>query len=353
MAMSPEEMTFLAEKVREVYLNLEYDILKMIARKTSQGIDAPNWQQEKLAELQQVLREISRLIEDAEKASSQISRGIIEEAYLAGIMSAESDYIKAYGNLGTFLSTNINNVNNVAIANIVAEANGLMQTMNVQILRKSQDAYRKVVADTSTKIIGGNLTKRQALKESLDEFANQGITGFTDRAGRNWNLASYSDMALRTAVGRSAMQGHESRITQLGEDLVIVSNHPDECPVCRPYEGKVYSLSGVSTKYPPLSVAKAGGLFHPNCGHVSTLYVEGFTKPFPQMIGKKSNYEEKQQQRSIERDIRKWKRREAVATNQQDRLIAQNKVKEKQAKMREFIKQTGRKRKYDREQINL
>jgi hypothetical protein len=353
MAMSPDKMTFLAEKVREVYLNLEYDILKMIARKTSQGIDAPNWQQNKLADLQKVLRDINTLIEDAEKASSQLTKGIIEESYFAGIKSAEADYINAYGNLGTFLATNTSVVNNIAITSIVAEANGLLKGMNVQILRKANDAYRKVVADTSIKIVGGVLTKRQAIKQSLNEFANMGISGFTDKAGRSWNLASYSDMALRTAVGRSAMVGHETRLTQLGEDLVIVSNHPDECPVCQPYEGKVYSLSGVSTKYPPLAQARAGGLFHPNCGHVSTLYVEGFTKPFPQMIGKKSNYEQKQNQRAIERDIRKWKRREAVATDSQSQMIAQNKIKEKQLQMRNFIKETGRKRRYDREQINL
>jgi hypothetical protein len=148
------------------------------------------------------------------------------------------------------------------------------------------------------------------------------------------------------------MSGHETRIKELDEDLVIVSNHPDECPLCRPYEGKIYSLSGTSEKYPPLSVAKQGGLFHPNCGHVATMYVEGYSSNQPKLLGSPTDYQEKQKQRYYEREIRKWKRREAVATTPQEKQQAQNKVKEKQQQMRDFIKQTGRRRKYDREQIN-
>lgn len=353
MAMSPDQMTFLAEKVREVYLELEYDIMQMISKKLSKNIDAPNWQQIKLTELQQILREIDILIADAQKASANISQNIIEQSYMAGFESAESDYIEAYGNLGAFLATNTSNINNIAISALVAETNNLLSSTQTLMLRKANDSYRQIIANTSTKIIAGVLTRRQALQESLNEFANQGISGFVDRAGRNWNIASYSDMALRTAIGKASMAGHENRITQLGEDLVIVSNHPDECPICRPYEGKIYSISGTSNEYPPLSIARAGGLFHPNCSHVATLYVEGFTEKEAKTIGTPTNYEEKQKQRYYEREIRKWKRREAVAITDQEKLIAQNKIKEKQKQMRDFIKQTGRKRRYDREQINL
>ncbi len=353
MAMSPEQMTFLAEKVREVYLELEYDILKMIAKKTNQGIDAPDWQQRKLSQIQEMLREINERIAEAEIASAKITQDVIEQSFIAGIKSAESDYIQAYGSLATFLSTNMNEINNVAITNLIAETNGLLKGMNAQILRKANDSYRQIIANTSSKVIAGTITKRQAIKESLDQFANQGISGFVDRAGRNWNLASYSDMAVRTAVGRASMAGHESRITQLGEDLLIVSYHPHSCKVCDSYEGKVLSISGVSPKYQSLAQAKSNGLFHANCGHVATMYVEGFTKPIEPIKKIPNRYDEKQKQRALERDVRQWKRREAVATDDQSRMIAQNKIKEKQKQLRDLVKANDFKRRYDRESINL
>jgi hypothetical protein len=353
MAISPEQMTYLAEKVREVYLGLEYDILKMIAKKTSEGIDAPDWQQRKLSEIQIVLREIEKLIADAENASAKLTQDIIEESFMSGIKSAENDYIKAFGSLSAFFGTNMNEINNIAITSLIAETNNLIKSMNTQILRKANDSYRQVVSNTSTKVIGGVLTKRQAIKESLNEFADKGISGFVDRAGRNWNLASYTDMALRTSIGRASMVGHETRLTQLNQDLVIVSYHPHSCKLCDSYEGKVLSISGISTKYPSLAQAKSNGLFHANCGHVATLYVEGFTKPVEPVKKIENKYDEKQKQRALERDVRRWKRMEAVASDEQSRMIAQNKIKEKQKQLRDIVKENDFKRRYDREQINL
>jgi hypothetical protein len=325
----------------------------MIAKKTSQGIDAPDWQQRKLSQIQEMLREINDRIAEAEIASAKITKDVIEQSFIAGIQSAENDYVKAYGSLSAFLSTNMNEINNVAITNLISDTNNLLKSMNGQILRKANDSYRQIISNTASKVLGGTITKRQAIKESLEQFANQGISGFVDKAGRNWNLSSYSDMALRTAVGKASMSGHQTRLEQLGEDLVIVSYHPHSCSVCDSYEGKVFSMSGVNSKYPPLSNAKANGLFHPNCGHQATLYVEGFTKPMEPIKKIPNRYDEKQKQRALERDVRKWKRREAVATDDKSRMVAQNKIKEKQKELRDIVKQNDFKRRYDRESINL
>ena len=62
-----------------------------------------------------------------------------------------------------------------------------------------------------------------------------------------------------------------------------------------------------------LSSAIRGGLFHPNCRHTMSLYIDGVTKippPIPaEQIRKQRELEQKQ--RVMERKIRKLKRLEA------------------------------------------
>ena len=65
-------------------------------------------------------------------------------------------------------------------------------------------------------------------------------------------------------------------------------------------------------------------------------------------------YQESQQQRALERSIREAKRKQAAfkAAGLNDAASEMEiKIKDRQAAMREFIKETGRTRRYDREAI--
>jgi hypothetical protein len=362
MTISPQDAEKLADGLRTTFSNLEGILLERIARRLGSGTASPSWRDDKLAQVQALKNEISELVEQFTKGMDGYIEKGIKKAFEMGKNGADMDIIEAQRqgydgqavrNLQTATMTTVAPLNTLAVSALVAEAVGAIDGMKFNILRKSEDAYRQVIARTATSVIAGTETKLQAVQRAINEFADAGITGFVDKAGRNWNIGSYSDMAVRTAVGRAAMAGHELRLGELEHDLVIVSQHPDECPLCRQYEGKIFSLKGTSEKYPPLAVAKAGGLFHCNCGHVATAYFEGFTSPMPEKIGKPTDYEEKQKQRAIERQIRKWKNREAVAITPQERAKAEARRKEWQLAMREFIKDTGRRRKPEREVINF
>lgn len=41
-------------------------------------------------------------------------------------------------------------------------------------------------------------------------------------------------MAVRTSIARAAIEAHTRTLTEAGLDLVIVSDAPRECPLCRP-----------------------------------------------------------------------------------------------------------------------
>lgn len=213
------------------------------------------------------------------------------------------------------------------------------------------DAYREIIAETSVQVSAGVETRIKAAQEALNKFADIGITSFIDRAGRRWEMATYAEVATRTTTGLAAIQGHIDRQTDLGRDLVIISDHSNECPLCRPWEGKILSISGNDPNYPSLSSAKEAGLFHPNCRHNLTGYIPGLTKveePKPNPKG----YERTQQQRYNERQIRKYKRRIAVALSDEEKQRAQAKVRHWQSQQRDLLADTDLRRKYNREGLN-
>src|SRR5690606_27572451 len=114
---------------------------------------------------------------------------------------------------------------------------------HANVLRHVIDVYRATIAQASALSIAGGVTRRQASQDAYQRFVDQGVASFTDSRGRTWRLSSYVEMAVRTVTQRAAVQGQTDRLQSLGLDLVIVSNSPRECPRCRPWEGKVLSIS--------------------------------------------------------------------------------------------------------------
>ena len=43
--------------------------------------------------------------------------------------------------------------------------------------------------------------------------------------------------------------------------------------MCKPWNGRIVSLTGATTDYPTMTQAEADGLFHPNCRHAFSLYI--------------------------------------------------------------------------------
>ena len=98
------------------------------------------------------------------------------------------------------------------------------------------------------------------------------VKGFTDKGGRRWDLAVYARMCARTTAAQAMSEATINRLLDEGEDLVQVSSHPHPEDACSPYEGRVYSVSGKSRRYPKLREMPP---FHPNCKHRLRPYPAG------------------------------------------------------------------------------
>src|ERR1700735_1856914 len=148
--------------------------------------------------------------------------------------------------------------------------------------RDVPDAHKAAVQAA----MGEKMSRLKQAQKVMDDLASQGITGFTDRAGRNWSLSAYAEMATRTAQSRLTLQNQLKLMPPAGVSLVIVDEPSMEapCPRCRPWVGKVLSLTpftaGSSSTITDangvtrteqiagtLAEAVSAGLLHPNCEH--------------------------------------------------------------------------------------
>jgi Phage minor capsid protein 2 len=207
---------------------------------------------------------------------------------------------------------------------------------------------REVVRAGADDVRGGRSTRRAASQQVLNRLVGQGVVGFRDSAGRNWSLTSYAEMAVRTEVQAQALSAGEETIKALGLTQVVVSDSPRECPLCRPFEGKVLNLEGTGPG--TLAYARAKGFQHPNCTHSYSAFIPGVTK-LRKAEANPDGYEAKQEQRRIERKIREWKRAEILALDPSVRARASANVKTWQARLRRHVKDNGLKRLPGRESV--
>lgn len=203
----------------------------------------------------------------------------------------------------------------------------------------------------------GGMTLRQATDEATKDFLAQGINCVEYANGRRVNIASYAEMALRACSTRAMLMGEARQRERLGLDTVLVSQYGACSDTCLPWQGLVYiddvfqdyhgprggsfGVSRNGQQYMFLSVAIRGGLFHPNCRHTVSTWIEGVsTMPKqipPEQIEKVNKLE--RQQRKLELEIRKAKREAAGLTDEDAQKAANARVREKQAKLRKFIRE--------------
>ncbi len=219
-----------------------------------------------------------------------------------------------------------------------------------------------------SEIVSGGMDYQSAMRRAVRALSQNGIASITYPTG--W--VDYLDVAFRramlTGVNQTAAEIQLANATQMGADLVETTAHPGARPSHMGWQGRVFSLSGTHPTYPAfLSATGYGtgpGLCGWNCRHSFFPYFEGLSDPaysadkLREYNNKKVTYNGKemslydatQEQRRIERHIRKWKR-EASAMDAAglDNSAARDKVRYWQARQRDFIDQTGLRRDYFRE----
>ena len=213
------------------------------------------------------------------------------------------------------------------------------------VWRRMDDIYRRTIYRAEMNMAAGAKTLDQAVDMATKEFLDAGINCIEYKNGRRVNIASYAEMALRTASQRAVLLGEGKKRDEWRIHTVVVSAHANTCPLCAPWQGKVlvddvfcHGTADESKElgYPLLSTVMKAGLLHPNCRHTISTYFPGITK-LPEIPDKDKaigTYNAEQQQRALERKIRMWKRKAEGSLSPENVSYANDKVGKYQEELR-------------------
>ena len=221
---------------------------------------------------------------------------------------------------------------------------GKLETLYQGMLKGMGQKYIEIVNVATAKHALG-YSGRKAMDEIVQNWIGSGLPLIQDRGGRQWTAEAYAQTLVRSTSNEMAFQAQMDYCTENDEDLVEVSSHLGARPLCEADQGKVYSLSGTSTKYPPFSSTSYGepaGLFGVNCRHTMAPFRDGMEKTW-EPYGKRENrkvYEESQEQRRLEREVRKAKKAGLA-----------ERVRQKEQVLQEYVTMTDRRRETGRERV--
>lgn len=344
--MTAREIAALFESLElQLVASLKRNLTRHLAQETDEDRQWPAWQALKLRELSRFRRETSAIAKEYAPQIDAQTRAMLQRQF------AEAD-----GSERAFFG-----VNGKKLEALLNEVTHSEERVQKAALRYMDDVYRKTILRANAAFQAGGVTLQQATDMAVQDFLARGITCVRYSNGRRVNIATYAEMALRTSNTRAALLGDAQKRERLGIDTVLVSQYGECSNTCLPWQGLVYiddvwqpyagphtlgGTYGVSRngrQYPLLSVAMRGGLFHPNCRHTLTTWIEGVSKR-PVMMDKaeverRSKLETRQ--RALERKVRECKRLLAGTVEEQRATVYAKRLRAAQAKVREFVARNG------------
>lgn len=326
------------------------------------------WQAIKLQNLQKFRQENRQIMQEYSDKIDADTRQLMTEQFREGEQEAEA--VAGAEPAASVPDVHFFGVNTPKMERLMQDVVQVEQTAETAALRTMDDVYRRTVNRAQLAMAAGETTLTKAIDMAVREFLEKGLNSIVYRDGRHVDIADYVRMVLRTTSTRAQLQGKSKRFAELGYDTVLISQYGGCSETCEPWQGRAYiddvftiwngEINGDSGKsmycgkwFPLLSSAIRGGLFHPNCRHTMSLYIDGVTKippPIPaEQIRKQRELEQKQ--RVMERKIRKLKRLEAGTQDPQAVKEYGGKARAAQQELKVFVDEHRDvlKRDYERE----
>lgn len=251
-------MKDLAKEMMDAYHNSYNQIFKTIIRNMRDNKFTDYSRQKALLEhISAILKKYKLNTKDIlEEALPNLSEKAVEEA-LEQLPDANKHATKWHSKF-----------NESYVKQAIEETYSSVAGMTDKMLLDSKQMIRKTVSDVMRVASIQGKTRAQVYRDTkADILSKDPEFSFVDNANRKWHTNSYLEMLSKTIVQDVQRESYLNTLANEEHDLVKVSSHNTKCPKCRPYEGKILSVSGLDKKYDSLESAKANGLFHPNCKH--------------------------------------------------------------------------------------
>ena len=380
--LSPDYYESCADDVIRLYEQLEDDIISDVVRrimKTGKITETAKHQLEQLQETGLLYDEILSEIAKRTDTTENHVKALFEDA---GVETVKIDN-KVYRENGlTPVDIRRSPAMRQTLEAGYRKTLGDMKNLTLTTANTSQTAYINACNQAYMQITSGAFSYQEAIRQAVQKTAQDGVkvlypSGHTERI----------DVAVRravlTGVGQTCREIGMMNAEECGCDLMEITAHSGARPDHAKWQGKIVSLSGKKgyLSKSDIGYGTGNGFGGWNCRHDWYPFFKGYSKRnYSAKDLKKldernieyngklySQYEISQIQRRYEREIRSAKREQSafeVAVEEaddpellqvmQDSLnYAKSLVRDRQAKMRDFIRQTGQNRDYFREQNYL
>lgn len=324
-------------------------MLATVARRLAQGITEQGWAEKKARQTLAVRDELDGIGSRLHEQTPTMVTRALDQAYDMG------------RNLGSVDETGpVPLGSRPSVVQRLAERFvGQLHGAHVPVIRAHQDLYQRATTETEMLMQTGTMVRRDAIAQTVDRLVTEGRDRFTDDSGRSWHLDTYARMAGRSIAGQAAIQGELDEMQAEGRDIILVSDSPRECNLCRRWESKLLSITGASmgethedrTVDYLVETAIAAGLAHPNCTHNLSPFIPGLTDIEPAKANPEG-YEQQQELRRLERRARELKRRKNAADEFGDtatRRKLDTQIKANSARIKQHTAASGQLRRRDRE----
>lgn len=380
-----------AEPIDMLYQDLEEVLMRNIIRHLrdyDQPIDSDEWLIKKLAEIGKLNQENLQLIARYSGLSQTAALRMLEAVAESVLGEVEPCFRHVVRDGLTDVAMAAEKSRNVkqVMKGLREQAKKTLNLCNTTMLYKAKDAYQELVQTTAEKaqeyldlmnrgaaeVVTGAQSRQQVLRQTIRRFNDKGIPAFVDRAGRNWTPEAYVNMAMRTTAGSVADQIQEARCRDYGINLVQIDSHPGARPKCAKDQGKIFDLNngegettdlhGKKIRYYPWNSSSYGepdGILGINCGHHRWPFIPGVNAqryfPTEDMDTNNRLYRQIQNQRALEREVRRQKRECMLFDELGDEEAfqqASKELKEKERVLSQYVKSHKElHRRKDREQV--
>lgn len=353
--LSPRYLDGLSDELIEIYSQLENDILQDMARRIKRlgkVTDATQWQAKMLNEAGGLKGDVNRILRKYDKQVREQVEKTVTNALETSVKNDNRIFKEATGRT-------VSTANAQSMLSTIQKCHSDLSRLTLTTAATTQTQFVKEANRVYMDVQSGAFDYDTAMKSAADELAKQGIRTVQYENGKpvTRSVESAVRMNILTSVNQSAANMTLNNADELGAEKFEVSAHIGARPEHEEWQGGIYTREQLETV---CGLGEATGLCGINCRHSFYPYFEGTEKHYTQddldeMAGEKvsftdkdgnkrtiTRYEGEQRLRSIERNIRKYKRQalteEAAGA---DNTLARRKLGEWQANARNFTKQTG------------
>lgn len=255
--LTPNYLKNVADDAVKIYARLEESILKDVVRR----LKDTNFEMTESARFQiQIAQESGLLYDDIiskvakySGVSEKVVKKTFENSAITALKYDDKIYIKQGLNpIPIKQQTTMLNL----LKNTLNKTNGSLYNLTLTTASTTQEKFIEVCNDAYMQISSGAFDYNTAIKKAINKLGDVQVQY---DSGYRLNIKSAVKRAVMTGVNQTCLKMQELRANEMGCDLVEVTAHSGARPEHAEWQGKIYSRSGKSKKYPDLVEATGYG----------------------------------------------------------------------------------------------